>query len=77
MNNNHGVSRKRFLVWGLTIPAFLALPAFLRGKSKSKSTDTVKMLTQDGKLVTLHVEDIPEHKEKIKQEEIHNWISRK
>ncbi|MGV3529213.1 MAG: hypothetical protein ACO1OO_09990 [Flavisolibacter sp.] len=77
MNKDHGVSRKRFLAWGLTIPAFLALPAFLRGKSKSKTTATVKMLTQDGKLVTLHVQDIPEHKEKIKPEEIHNWISRK
>jgi hypothetical protein len=72
------VSRKRFLAWGVGISSLLAVPAFLkfRGKKKSKGT-TVKMLTQEGKLVEINVDDIPSKKRKISPSDIHTWINRK
>jgi hypothetical protein len=72
------VSRKRFLAWGVGISSLLAVPALLkfRGKKKSKRT-TVKMLTQEGKLVEINVADIPSKKKKINPSDIHTWINRK
>lgn len=76
MNNKQTVSRKKFLVWGLTIPAFLSIPVFFR-REKKKDTTTVKMLTQDGKLVAINLEDIPSKKERIKTKDLQNWINKK
>jgi len=72
------VSRKKFLAWSVGISSLLAVPAFLKfpGRKKSKET-TVKMLTQEGKLVEINVADIPAKKKKINLSEIHSWINRK
>lgn len=43
-------SRKRFLLWGATILSSATVFKFFIG-SKEKKSDTVKMLTQDGRLV--------------------------
>lgn len=76
MENN--VSRKKFLAWSVGISSLLAVPAFLKFSAKKKNKATaVKMLTQDGKLVEIDVANIPSQKKKIKQSEIHTWISKK
>ena len=74
---NKNVSRKKFLSWGLGIGSLLAVPAFLRPSKKKKETKTVKMLTQDGKLVAIEVANVPATKKKIKAADIHNWITKK
>ena len=71
------INRKRFIGWALTIPTLLAIPAFFVNRSKKKKTSTVKMLTQDGVLVSIDVENIPKKKEKIDNNRIHTWINRK
>ena len=72
------VSRKNFLAWSFGISYLLAIPAFLKfsNKKENKST-TVKMLTQDGKLVEIDVANIHEKKKKIKATEIQTWVNRK
>jgi hypothetical protein len=72
------VSRKKFLAWSVGISSLLAVPTFLKfqGKKKNKTT-TVKMLTQDGKLVEINVADIPSKKKKLNPYDIHTWITRK
>jgi hypothetical protein len=69
------VSRKKFLFWGIGVSSLLAIPAFFR--SSKKETKTVKMLTQDGKLVSVEVKNLPGAKSKIKAEDIHTWVSKK
>ena len=71
------INRKRFIGWALSIPALLAIPAFFVNRNKKKKTRTVKMLTQDGVLVSIDIENIPKKKEKIDNNRIHTWINRK
>ena len=75
---NKIVSRKKFLTWGVGISSLLAVPAFLKFavRRKNQST-TVKMLTQDGRLVEIDVANIPSKKKKIKEAEIHTWMNKK
>jgi uncharacterized membrane protein YvbJ len=77
-NENKNVSRKKFLAWSVGISSLLAIPAFLKfsGK-KNKGSKTVKMLTQDGRLVEINVADVPFKKKKIKTADIHTWINKK
>ena len=70
------LSRKKFLFWGIGISSLLAIPAFLRPK-KNKETKTVKMLTQDGRLVEIEVANIPSKKNKLKANDIHTWVNKK
>jgi hypothetical protein len=74
---NKIVTRKRFIAWSVGISSLLAVPAFLRfSNKKKKQATTVKMLTQDGKLVEVDVANIPSQKKKIKTADIHSWINR-
>jgi hypothetical protein len=70
-------SRKKFLSWGVGITSFLAIPAFLRFSKTKKESKTVKMLTQDGRLVSIDMENVPHQKKQIKPEEIHTWVNTK
>lgn len=77
-NESKKISRKRFLSWGAGISSLLAIPALLKFfDNKKRQPKTVKMLTQDGKLVEIDVANIPSKKKKIKKEDIHTWISKK
>jgi hypothetical protein len=71
------LSRKKFLSWVAGIGAVLTIPAFLQPSKKKKQTKTVKMLTREGKLVLVEVENIPEEKKKIKPDDIHTWVVKK
>ena len=76
-NNKKDVTRKKFLFWGIGITSLLSLPSFFRSsKNKKQSAKTVKMLTQDGKLVEVDVSGITHKGEKIKNEDIHTWVKK-
>jgi hypothetical protein len=70
------LSRKNFLSWGVAITSILALPSIFGGKKK-KEPKKVKMLTQDGRLVEIDMENIPAKKQKIKSADIHTWVNKK
>lgn len=43
---------------------------------KKKKTETVKMLTRDGKLVEVIISAIPSKQKKITNKELQNWIKK-
>lgn len=70
-------SRKKFLLWGVTVLSSLTVLKFTSG-SKKKKSDTVKMLTQDGKLVEVDAEKLfGSKRKKISDEQLKNWVSKK
>ena len=69
-------SRKNFLLWGSTILAGLMLFKFFR-KEKVTKSETVTMLTREGKLVTIDKNLLKGKHNKIQQKELQNWITRK
>lgn len=72
MNSIHK-SRKKFLLWGSTILAGLMLFRFVK---KEKKTDTVKMLTRDGKLVMVDKNLLKGEKTKIDQKSLQSWVTK-
>ena len=76
-NEKKNLSRKKFLFWGISITSLFTIPAFLRFRPKKKKADTIKMLTQDGRLVEVDITKLSSKKEKIKPEEIHTWVNKK
>ena len=77
-------SRKKFLIWGTAV--LTSLTAFklfagskkLSGSQEGEKKTTVKMLTQDGKLVEVDAEKLGCGKrKKISDQELKNWIVKK
>jgi len=66
-------SRKKILLWGAALLSSITLLKFIPG-NKTKKSKTVKMLTQDGKLVEIDVDKIKKSGTKISHDEIHDWI---
>lgn len=66
-------SRKKFLLWGSTILAGLMLFRFAK---KEKKTETVKMLTRDGKLVMVDKNLLKGEKTKIDQKDLQSWVTK-
>ncbi len=63
-------SRKKFLFWGsVSLTSFFLLNLF--GKRKKPENETIKMLTQDGKLVEVDIASIKRSGNKISDTEIH------
>lgn len=70
-------SRKKFLLWSAITISSATVFKFLSGsKKKNLSTETVKMLTQDGKLVEINKELLASSKKKISSGELQQWIKR-
>lgn len=68
--------RRKFIAWGVASAAlFTAIKYVMPGKSKPE-TKTVKMLTEDGKLVEVDIAALPEKKKKITNGELQNWIKK-
>ena len=68
-------SRKKFLLWSaVTLSSVTVLKFFNPGKKKK--TQTVKMLTQDGKLVEVNASAPATKKKKITNKELQNWIKK-
>jgi hypothetical protein len=72
-------SRKKFLTWGITaLSAFTLLKNFSGTKKEIEKKETIKMLTQDGKLVEIDADKIYSSKrEMISDKQLKNWITKK
>ena len=68
-------SRKKFFLWGLGILS--SVTAFKLITPAKKKKETVKMLTQDGKLVEVDKELLTPGGKKITDEQLRNWVSKK
>ena len=69
-------TRKQFLLWGAAILSSLTLLKFTAGK-KPKPGTTVKMLSQEGKLVEVDIEQLSHNKgKKATQEQLKNWVNK-
>ena len=66
-------TRKKFLLWSLGILSSLTALKFI-SPSKNKKKDTIKMLTQDGKLVEIDRDMMPGSKRKITDPELKVWV---
>ena len=75
-NGNMHVSRKKFAVWIFgVLTALTTLRFFFRSTTRHKAT--MKMLTEDGKLVEVDISKLPAKRRRIKDQEIHSWVRRK
>ncbi|MEP7164858.1 MAG: hypothetical protein ABI741_09190 [Ferruginibacter sp.] len=74
--SQRSTSRKKFLLWTATVlSSFTALKFLTPAKEKKEGkTDTVKMLTQDGKLVAIDKDIIIRSARKISDKELQQWI---
>jgi hypothetical protein len=68
-------SRKKFLLWGAAALSSVPVLKFFK-VPKKKNTETVKMLTRDGKLVEVAISALPSKKQKITNKELQNWIKK-
>jgi hypothetical protein len=68
-------SRRKFMVWTASIISGLSLIT-LGVRNKKKKT-TVKMLTQDGRLVEVEKELLTGTREKISNNDLKDWIKGK
>lgn len=70
---NKKQSRRRFIAWSVASAAFFSAVKFML---PSRKKETVKMLTQDGKLVEVDIAALPSKKKKITNKELQNWIGK-
>jgi len=77
-------SRKKFLMWGTAVLTSLTALKLLAPSKKisdfqeDEKKETVKMLTQDGKLVEVDVEKLSCGKrKKISDQQLKNWVVKK
>lgn len=73
-NNQQDNSRRKFVIWTASIVSGLTLLS--TGLRFRKKKETVRMLTQDGRLVEIDKRLTRGSKEKISLEKLKNWISR-
>jgi hypothetical protein len=76
MDNDQMQSRKKFIFFGVSTALLLTVFRFFIPEKKKK-TKTVKMLTEDGKLVEVDLSKLSSKRKKIRDDEIHTWIKRK
>ena len=70
------LSRKSFIIFGVSVSALFGIPAFLRHRQQA-SVKTVKMLTEDGKLVEIDATLLPSKKQKLALNDIRTWVHKK
>ena len=71
---NKNQSRRKFISWGVASAALLTAVKFIL--PSKKKPETVKMLTQDGKLVEVAIASLPPQKKKVTNDELKNWIKK-
>ena len=74
-------NRKKFLLWGAAVISSVTFLKFFTGSKKStvkkeENNQTVKMLTQDGKLVEIDRSLLANSGKKISNKELQNWIKK-
>ncbi|CAN5664348.1 hypothetical protein BH11BAC3_BH11BAC3_17490 [soil metagenome] len=67
-------SRRKFITWGVASATLFTAFKFLRPSTKKPTT--VKMLTEDGKLVEVDIAALSGEKKKITNGELQNWIKK-
>ena len=76
---NKNQSRRKFIGWTLASAAVFSAVKFILPPSKKENIngkkETVKMLTENGKLVEVDIASLPSKKQKISNKELQNWIS--
>lgn len=74
----HSASRKRFLMWGAALLSTLTVLKFIRGTKSNtgRAPGTIKMLSQDGKLVEIDKNLLASNGKKISSEELQKWIKK-
>ena len=77
-------SRKKFLIWGGAVLTSLTAFKLFAGSKKlpgfqdEEKKETVKMLTQDGKLVEVEVDNLGCGKrKKISDQQLKDWVVKK
>ncbi len=77
---NKDQSRRKFIGWGLATAAVFSAVKLILPSSKKENIngkkETVKMLTQDGKLVEVDIASLPPAKKKISNKELQNWVKK-
>jgi len=80
-NKESNLSRKKFLGWAgvLSVAAIAGGKLFFSKKEEVKIAEkkTVKMLTQDGKLVEIDASLIAGNGKKVSDKELQEWVSSK
>lgn len=71
---NKNQSRRKFISWGVASAAVVAAFKFIN--PSPKKTETVKMLTEDGKLVEIDIASLPPQKKKITNKELQSWVKK-
>ncbi|MHB1279542.1 MAG: hypothetical protein ACYC1Q_14230 [Bacteroidia bacterium] len=79
--NKNIISRKKILVWGAAALASLSIFPFLtvralKKESAEKEEETIKMLTQDGKLVEINKKLLTPTGNKISHDELLTWVKK-
>ncbi len=73
--STNAASRKKIIIWGAAILSSFAFFRFFSGSKKEKN-ETVKMLTQDGRLVEIDKKLLASSGNKITNEELQKWIKK-
>lgn len=73
---NNKTSRKNFLIWGaLAVSAGFFIKLFSRKtKVVENESNTVKMLTEDGRLVEIDRKLLASNRTRLSNDEIHDWV---
>ncbi len=66
--------RRKLLVWSAAILSGVSLLRWIM--PREKQTETVKMLTRDGKLVEIDKRLLPEKKAKINDKDLLSWVKK-
>ncbi|HCS19343.1 MAG TPA: hypothetical protein DIW47_02075 [Bacteroidetes bacterium] len=82
--NKNTVSRKKILVWGaaalasLSVFPFLTFRALKKEEPAAKEEETIKMLTEDGKLVEINKNMLAQTPTgtKISHDELLTWVKK-
>ena len=75
-NDNKIQTRKKFIFLGISAAALFTVFRFFIPRKKKKA-ETIKMLTQDGKLMEIDKDMIPGSKRKITDPELKAWVKNK
>ena len=66
--------RRKLLIWSAAIFSGLSLLRWIL--PREKQTETVKMLTRDGKLVEIDKRLLPDKKTKINDKDLLSWVKK-
>lgn len=72
-------SRKKFIVWTVGILGSLSVLKFMKRKPVEPTTNTIKMLAQDGTLVEVDASNLLYcgRKKKASDDDVKTWVTKK